>query len=222
MEREALSLIGDSKKLIFDFDGTLVDSMEQWAGQWINILEKYNIVYPNDIVKIITPLGNAGTLDYLINNLGLSITKEKALEEALSYSIPEYTYNIQAKETVTDTLKKLKEKGYSLNVLTASPHVTLDPCLKRNGIYDLFDNVWSCEDFSTTKADVNIYYMVAKRLGCTVEECSFFDDNIGSLATGKKSGMRVIGVYDQSSDEYTEEIKELCDGYIYSFSEILN
>ncbi len=63
----------------------------------------------------------------------------------------------------------LKAQGYSLNVLTASPHRMLDACLKRNGIYNLFDNVWSCDDFSTTKSDVQIYHMAAERLHTTVE-----------------------------------------------------
>ena len=50
------------------------------------------------------------------------------------------TSNVIAKDGVVETVKELKKRGYGLNVLTASPHLTLDPCLKRIGIFDCFDN----------------------------------------------------------------------------------
>ena len=109
----------------------------------------------------------------------------------------------------------------SLNVLTASPHITLDPCLKRIGIYDLFDNVWSCDDFSTTKADPEIYKMAAERMGEGVEDILFLDDNYNADKTAKSAGMQVCGVYDDSSKEYVDEIKSVADYYIYDFSELL-
>jgi HAD superfamily hydrolase (TIGR01509 family) len=135
--------------------------------------------------------------------------------------LEDYFYNIPAKPTVIETLKILKAQGASLNVLTASPHITLDACLKRLGIYDIFDNVWSCDDFGTTKADPEIYKMAAQRMGVKVEEVLFLDDNLGADQTAKKAGMMVCGVYDESSDDYTEQIKSATDFYIYKFSELL-
>ena len=97
----------------------------------------------------------------------------------------------------------------------------MDPCLKRLGIYDLFTNVWSCDDFGTTKADPNIYHMAASRIGRPVEKIWFLDDNPGADATAKAAGMRVCGVYDDSSAEYVSEMKAICDCYIYDFKELL-
>ena len=108
-----------------------------------------------------------------------------------------------------------------MNILTASPHDVLDPCLKRLGIYELFNNVWSCNDFETTKADPNIYVMAAKKIGVPVNEVCFLDDNLGADKTAKLAGMCVIGVYDESSRDYVEEMKSVCDGYIYNFKELL-
>ncbi|MBQ3220124.1 MAG: HAD family hydrolase, partial [Clostridia bacterium] len=119
-------------------------------------------------------------------------------------------------------LKKLRETGADLNVLTASPHIMLDPCLKRIGIYDLFTNVWSCDDFNTTKANPEIYKMAAKRIGKPVEEILFLDDNFNADKTAKEAGMKVCGVYDVSSEDYVEDIKGVADFYIYDFKELLN
>lgn len=205
---------------LFDFDGTLVDSMPTYVGVMKRILDENGISYGEDIVKIITPLGYKGTAEYY-TTLGIGLSVAEMIETMSRYAIEEYTYNIGAKRNVIEVLKQLKAQGADLNVLTASPHITLDPCLKRLGIFDLFTNVWSCEDFATTKADPEIYRMAAERIGKPVEEIIFLDDNYNADKTAKSAGMVVWGVYDASSDEYTDEIKALCDRYIYDFSELI-
>ena len=209
------------KTYLFDFDGTLVDSMPAYAATMIRVLEENNIQYPADIIKIITPLGYIGTAEYFMK-LGLNKPKDEIIAIITSYLTEEYHNRIPAKSNVVSVLKELKSRGADLNVLTASPHVMLDACLKRLGVYDLFTNVWSCEDFATTKADPNIYWMAAEKMGTTVDQVLFLDDNSNADKTAKSAGMKVCGVYDLSSDEYTEEIKAVADYYISDFSELLN
>lgn len=208
------------KTYLFDFDGTLVDSMPTYVSSMLRILDENNIPYGSDIVKIITPLGIPGTAEYFIN-MGLALPKNVIVDLMKKYMIEEYTYNIPAKNNVISVLHELKNRGANLNVLTASPHDTLDPCLRRLGIFDLFTNVWSCNDFNTTKADPEIYKMAAESIGEKVEDILFLDDNYNADKTAKSAGMKVCGVYDKSSDEYTEEIKGICDCYIYDFEELL-
>ena len=93
--------------------------------------------------------------------------------------------------------------------------------MKRLGLWDLFDNVWSCDDFNTTKADPQIYVLVAKRLNRSVEEVLFLDDNLNADLTAKTAGMQVCGVYDESSRDYVEQMKSATDFYIYDFQELL-
>lgn len=205
---------------LFDFDGTLVDSMPTYVSAMLRILDENGIEYDNSIVKIITPLGLLGTADYY-KGLGVKGEVEEIIMKMKEYMYEEYLYNIPAKENVIKTLKILKEKGAGLNVLTASPHATLDPCLKRLGIFDLFDNVWSCDDFQTTKANPEIYKMAAERMGATVSEVLFLDDNYNADVTAKKAGMKVCAVYDESSKDYADEMKAATDYYIYDFSELL-
>ncbi len=210
------------KKIIFDFDGTLVDSMNQWAGKMLNVLKTYGIDYPSDIIKTITPLGDKGTAEYFIKTFGISATPQELIAMMDEYAIVEYSYNIPAKATVIETLNELKKYGFSLNILTASPHKMLDVCLKRVGIWELFDNIWSCDDFGTTKNDVEIYHSVAQRLDTTVDDCILLDDNINALTAAKASGMNIIGVYDDSSADMQKELYELCDCYILQIDELLD
>lgn len=206
---------------LFDFDGTLVDSMPSYVSVMLRILDENNITYSDDIVKIITPLGYKGTAAYF-KKLGIGLSEEEMISLMNKYAYNEYAYNILAKTNVISVLKELKAKGADLNVLTASPHSVLDPCLKRIGIYDLFTNVWSCDDFATTKADPDIYVKAAQRMGKALEDVLFLDDNYNADKTAKSAGMKVCGVFDPSSEEYTDEIKSVSDHYIYDFSELLS
>ncbi len=206
---------------LFDFDGTLVDSMPTFIAAMLRILDENGVSYAEDIVKTITPLGLNGTADYYIHDLGLKMPKEQLLSMMKEYMQEAYFHTIPAKSNVPEVLKELKAQGASLNVLTASPHITLDACLKRLGLWDLFDNIWSCEDFYTTKADPEIYRMAAKEIGVGVEEILFLDDNLNADQTAKAAGMKVCGVYDPSSADYVEDIKAATDYYIYDFKELL-
>ena len=209
------------KTYLFDFDGTLVDSMPVFGGVMLKILNEYGIKYGDDILKTITPLGYVGTAKHFIG-MGLNKTEEELVALMKKYAVYEYTNTVLAKNNVAKVLTELKARGDSLNILTASPHELLDPCLKRLGLYDLFDNVWSCEDFQTTKSDPEIYRRAAGKIGVPVNEMIFLDDNYNADKTAKEAGAIVYGVFDETSAEYAQEIKAVTDKYVTDFIELLS
>lgn len=211
----------DNKYYLFDFDGTLVDSMPTFTALMLRILDEHNVEYDESIIKTITPLGYVGTARYFINEMGIDESEDVLISLMYKYATYAYKNDVPAKEYVIEALMALKESGASLNVLTASPHEMLDPCLERLGIYDVFDNVWSCEDFNTTKADPDIYIRAARLMGCKTKDVIFLDDNLGADKTAKAAGMKVYGVYDDSSADCIEEMKSLVDKYIYDFRELI-
>lgn len=204
---------------LFDFDGTLVDSMPHWARSMIRVLDDHSIPHGDDLIRTITPLGLHGTAQYFIS-LGLDLPQEKIFEEMYAYLTPLYRDVIPDKEGVRDCLLAMRRHGLGLHVLTASPHPWLDPCLKRLGLFDLFDNVWSCEDFGTGKTNPAIYTEAARRIGAPVSDVTFLDDNINADRTAKTAGMPVIGVYDLTSAEDETDMRALTDAYIHSFRQL--
>ena len=205
---------------LFDFDGTLVDSMPTFVSVMLSILDEYKIEYSPDIVKIITPLGYKGTAEYF-KGLGVPVAENELVPDMVRRALYEYENTILTKPGVTEALTELKARGAELNILTASPHAALDPCLVRNGIWELFTNVWSCEDFGTTKANPEIYLMAAEKIGKKPDEIIFIDDNLDAVTTAKRAGMCAYGVYDETSRDYINEMRAVADGYIYSFTELL-
>jgi HAD superfamily hydrolase (TIGR01509 family) len=205
---------------LFDFDGTLVDSMPKYASAMVSILDETDTPYPDDIIKTITPLGVKGTALFYLE-LGVPLSYDEIITRMGEKLIREYLYNIEAKESVCETLRALRSRGDSLNILTASPHETLDPCLRRIGIFDLFDNVWSCSDFEYNKSQTRLYETVSEKLSTPISSVIFLDDNPNACRTAKTAGMVVYGVYDDTSAESESEMRDFCDGYIRYFSELV-
>ena len=204
---------------LFDFDGTLVDSMPTWSGVHVNALKSAGIPVPADFVQTITPLGNYRASQYTIS-LGLDVSLEDYLAHVSKTLYEAYTTRIPLRPGVTEKLLELQRAGHSLNVLTASPHHYLDPCLRRHGIFDLFDNVWTIDDFGYTKAQTIIYTEAAQRLGAPVEGCVFVDDNAGAVATAKTAGMYTVGIFDETSRDFAPQLKAACHLYIEDFSQV--
>jgi HAD superfamily hydrolase (TIGR01509 family) len=204
---------------IFDFDGTLVDSMPTWSGVHVNALKSAGIPVPDDFVQTITPLGNYRASQYTIS-LGLDVSLESYLDFVSKTLYEAYTTRIELRSGVKEKLSELKAAGHSLNVLTASPHHYLDPCLRRHGIHDLFDKVWTIEDFGYTKAQTIIYTEAARRLDASIDRCVFVDDNATAVETAKKTGMYTVGIFDETSKDFAPQLKAVSDLYIEDFSQI--
>ena len=209
------------KVYIFDLDGTLVDSMPVGIGIVLGFLKEKGIDYPDDIVTTLTPLGYKGSAKYIADHLSGGGQLEQIYEYFQAETLRAYGETIPFKAHVKETLEGLKAQGYRLNVLTASPQLLTDICLKRLGVYDLFDNVWSIDAFGLTKADEQIYIEAAKRIGVAPEECIMADDNLHVLKTAKKVGMATVGVYDESSKDVIEEMRAIADKYVVDFADLL-
>lgn len=205
---------------LFDFDGTLVDSMPTFLYAVKSALFDFGVETREDLLEIATPRGYTGTVRYY-NSLGYNLDEETLVSRMYSYAFDEYKTRVPLKAGTKETLEALKARGASLNILTGSPHKMLDVSLERLGIAKLFDNALSCEDFNTTKADPKLYRMVADKIGADFSDVIFIDDNIAPIKVAKAEGMTVFGIYDPSSEEYKDEIRAVADRYIDSVTELL-
>ena len=205
---------------VFDLDGTLVDSMARYAAGILSVLEDEGIAYEPELIKVLTPLGYTKSAE-LYQTMGVPGTVEDIVHRIENKLVEQYANYIPLKAGVGDYLRKRKAEGAKLYVLTASPHIVTDICLQHNGVYDLFDCVWSVEDYGIAKGDVRVYEAVADRIGCKTSDITFFDDNLTALSTGKKAGCYCVAVYDRHTEE---EFSALCgagDSFIRSFEDLL-
>ncbi len=210
-----------NKVCLFDFDGTLGNSMPTMVEILFGFLTEYNIPITSELANKLVPLGFAGMAKYYQEELGVPMPKEEILQTFMRRLVKAYEERICLKPTVKETVKALKEAGFRLCVFTASPHIFIDPCLKREGAYELFDKVWSVEDFGLTKGEETIFVEAAKRLGVKVEDLAVIDDSLTVLKTAKAAGATTVGVYEPTMEKLQEEIRATADFYITEMSQLL-
>lgn len=210
-----------SRICVFDLDGTLVDSMPYFSKGILSIADDAGIKYGAELIRILTPLGYVGGAEYYVRELGVKDSVENIVKTIGDRLVYEYSNNVVLKAGVGEYLRRLKEEGARLFVLTASPHLVTDVCLKRNGVFDLFEQVWSVEDFKLTKSDTRLFYRVSEAIGCENGEIHYFDDSLVALSNAKKSGYITYGVYDAQTDEEIAEMKREYDFYVRSFEDIV-
>jgi HAD superfamily hydrolase (TIGR01509 family) len=133
----------------------------------------------------------------------------------------EYDDNIILKPYAYEFLCKVKQSGAKLALATSSKHALFEKCLKRNGIYELFDTFTETHEVSCTKEFPDVYELAAQRSGVTVEECVVFEDILTAVQGAKKGGFYTVAVYDEASENDAETIKKECDRYIMSYKELL-
>ena len=206
---------------IFDLDGTLVDSMTHFADAMTGILREENVPYDAETVKIITPLGYRGTAEYYVRELGVRDSVENLLLRMDRALYAAYSQKIRLKSGVEKVLRTLHARGDRLFVLTASPHKMTDACLAANGVYDLFEQVWSVEDFGLSKSDTRLFYEVARRVGCAVGEVHYFDDNVIAVTNARRAGYRVYGVRDLQPQSEWEAVVSHSHVPLYDFHDFL-
>lgn len=214
-------LPGGLKAALFDFDGTLMDSMPAWAGKMLHLLESHGVPCPPGLIRSITPLGDAGAAEYFRRELGFSLPRAQYLRELDDYALPRYRDTILPKAGAAQLLCALRAEGLRLAVLTASPQRMIRPCLARNGLAGAFDRVWSCDDFGLVKSDPAIYLSASAGLGCRPQEAAFFDDNLLAVRTAKAAGLYTVAVYDATSAGDEPALRAAADRYIFSFDELL-
>ncbi len=211
-----------SKKIfVFDVDGTLADSMEIATKTMLSFLDERGISYPDDLVKTLTPLGYSGVAKYYEKDLKAGVSAEEIFAWITDNLQDAYATKIPLKERAKETLLALKGRGIRLCVLTGSPHRFIDPCLKRAGVYDLFERVWSADDFGLLKGDPAIFSSVAKELGVGVEDLLVIDDGINVVRAVKKAGAYAVGVYDECTADDEAQMRAIADGYVHTLAQLL-
>ena len=206
---------------VFDLDGTLVDSMPYFERGMLSVADDEGLKYNEQTIKIITPLGYLRTAEYYIKELGSKRSAEEIVEEFKRKLYYEYTNNIFLKPGVRSFLEKIRDAGARAFVLTASPHLVTDACLKKNGVFDIFEKVWSVDDFGLTKSGTKLFFEVARTIGCEPSEIHYFDDSLIALENATAAGLNTYGVYDRHTEEELDRIRNgLANRLLMSFEEL--
>lgn len=207
--------------LLFDLDGTLIDSNQAWVEVDNSFLfrrglaptEEYNRV----VGQSIFPVAAQFTKMYY----GLKETPQQIMDEWMSLIGEAYGRQIPVKPGAREFLERCAADGERMALVTACVPQLCHTVLARHGLDRFFPQILFAQELGVEKRDPRFFRAVLTHLGVSPRDCTLFEDSPAACRTAKEAGIRVVGVYDPFYQDHREEMEMVCDRYIGSFAELL-
>lgn len=204
---------------IFDFDGTLFDSMHIWKGVRYKFFDVIGLSLSEDDEEAFKGLYLRESLILAKERFNMKESYEELFNRFFEYMKGRYLAETEPKNDIIEFLEKLRAKGVKMGIATATGEPALEAVLEKYGMLHYFDAIYSTYTVGAAKTEPKVYDVVLDALGTDKETTWIFEDALYAATTAKANGYNVVGIYDKS-EEKTDELKELVDVYIHNYSEI--
>lgn len=199
------------KAVIFDMDGTIIDSMPVWQYAGSRYVRSLGIEPEPQLDEKIFYMSITEFIEYIKDSYFVDIPPDKIFDDINAQIIKQYG-NVGAKPGARELLSALKREGFTVLLATASSTEISKPVLSRLGMWEFFDFQFC----NISKSKPDIFYEIAGRLNLKTDECCMAEDTLRSAESARLAGMKVIGVFDKITDCYYSGLKEVSDLYYLS------
>lgn len=213
-------MLTNKKAIIFDLDGTLVDSMGVWKEIDIEYLAEYGQTLPDDLQKCIEGMCFRDTAIYMKNRFSIPDDVDTIMARWNQMAEYKYTHQVTLKPGVIELIENAKEHGLKLGIATSNSRHLMDALAKAKDIEKYFDYILTGCETLKSKPDPEVYITAAEKLGVDPKDCLVFEDIVVGITAGKRAGMTVCGVEDHYSSYQRKEKMELSDYYIETYYDV--
>ena len=208
--------------VIFDLDGTLVDSMWVWEKVDETFLGQLGIEVPSDMNKDLEGKSFTETAIYFKERFKLEMSVEEIKQSWNEMGWEFYTHQVPLKKGVKEFLEFLSEQGIKMGIATSNSIELVRAVLKALDIERYFGQIRTSCEVGRGKPFPDIYLKVAEDLQVDPSRCLVFEDIPNGVRAGKNAGMTAWGVLDRQEAALWEETKDLADDHITDYHEAIN
>lgn len=233
-------MLEGKKVIIFDMDGTLIDSVGVWNDVDRTLIQRIRTDGGTDTAdvqeqrdEVLRRFSKAANpyveyCGFLKERYASTMSAEEI--HTLRYDIAQHFLKnvIDYKPDADTFLHRLKASGYTLVIATTTKRSNMDIYRTQNSnmmakakIDELFTLVYTREDAREIKPNPEIYLRVMKELNAAPEECLVFEDSLIGIEAAKNAGIQSVAVYDRYSDGEREQINALADYRLESYTRLL-
>lgn len=209
------------KGVIFDVDGTLIDSMWIWRQVDIEFLGKRGIPLPDRLQSDIEGMSYSETAIYFKARFDLPESLEEIKDEWRIMAEEYYKSHIKLKSGAKEFLELLYDKGLRLGIATSNSRELVDHMLTNHDIRRYFSSIRTSCEVDKGKPHPDVYLKVAEDMGIEPCHCLVFEDTISGVMAAKSAGMKAFAMADEVSEESKDKLIEMTEGYIHSFDEVM-
>lgn len=204
---------------IFDFDGTVFDSMHIWKGVKFQFFDRIGLVLGEEQREEFKNLFLLDAIELAKERFNLKMTDKELFNEFFTLIKEKYLDDTEPKNDIIEFLEKLKAKGVKMGIATATGESALIAVLEKFNMLHYFQEIYSTYTVGASKTEPKVYDVVLEKLGTEKQTTWIFEDALYAAKTAKKAGYNVVGIYDKS-EPGQEELKKLVDIYIHNYSEL--
>ena len=202
------------KAVIFDMDGTLLDSERIGLEAWKYVIDKYSL--PFDLSLPYRSIGlNYNSMKALfLSELGKDYPFDKYWNYTKRYFAEyEERNGIPVKQGFDKLCTYLKSNNIGMYVATSTYHASAAKELEHSGILKYFDDIIGGDEITKGKPDPEIFIKASEKTGFSKEECLVIEDSANGVTAGIASEIRTIFIKDivDVPSEITDKVFAKCD-----------
>lgn len=210
-------MLKNTDAIIFDLDGSLVDSMWMWRAIDIEYLGRFGIPLPEDLQSKIEGMSFSETAVYFKEFFHIPDSLEKIKDDWNRMAWDKYANEVPLKPGIPEFLRGCREHGIKLGIATSNSRELVENIVEVHKLRDYFSCIMTGCDVAHGKPAPDIYLAVSEKLRVNPERCLVFEDIIPGIQAGKSAGMKVCAVEDAYSLQTKENKKALADFYIEDY-----
>ena len=202
------------KGVIFDADGTLLDSMKFCDESVLRLIRSMGIAPDDRLTEILTPMSMEEGAKFLKKEYDLPVSENEIIDRENKFIEKFYSREVTLRSGAVEFLNCLKEKNIPMTVASATDRYLIEMALKRLEIFDYFRAVISCTDIGEGKTSPEIFYSACEIMDTLPGETLVAEDSLIAIKTAKKAGFITMGVYDESQKRNREDIVKISDLFV--------